>query len=249
MDTGLLRIALSHKYAVVGPSARPYRTDTEQSMIQDLKADSANWYRDQRRTGGTPPQPHGKALVQMPDKKVGRYEDSMVHRSRQHWGPTGSTPVPSTATTVTPTAAYASDTDPRYASSADPYRTGREDYRSPPNPGGYAAPSQATDAYGRPINQTAQQSQSPDAYYAVAPGQAAAPTYSTSAYGDEYDPRVPRTGDPRAPAPGRASDTRVAGGRSDTQYATGGYSTGSYAANTGQPRYSGYRPYDNYLVW
>ncbi|KIW00747.1 uncharacterized protein PV09_07730 [Verruconis gallopava] len=46
------------------------RPPTE-DMIRDLKADSANY----ERSGDT-----------------GRYEDSMVHRSRQYWGPTNSSP-------------------------------------------------------------------------------------------------------------------------------------------------------------
>ena len=70
-------------------------------MVQDLKADSANF----ERSGDTG-SPLLDGLVHVsshsPDFAIGRYENSIVHRSRQHWGPTGeqqsSTPVSSSAT-------------------------------------------------------------------------------------------------------------------------------------------------------
>lgn len=54
-------------------AAEPARTYNMKLMIQDLKADSVNF----ERSGDT-----------------GRYENSMAHQSRQHWGPTSSEAAP-----------------------------------------------------------------------------------------------------------------------------------------------------------
>lgn len=68
-------------------------------MIQDLKADSANFERSGDR-GSPPSDGFGHTSSHSPNFILGAYENSMVHRSRQHWGPTGesqssSTPVSS----------------------------------------------------------------------------------------------------------------------------------------------------------
>jgi hypothetical protein len=56
-------------------------------MIQDLRADSANFERSGDR--GTPCSDGiGFGPNPSPNLSIGRYEDSMIHRSRQHWGPT-----------------------------------------------------------------------------------------------------------------------------------------------------------------
>jgi hypothetical protein len=56
-------------------------------MIQDLKADSANFERS-GDTGSPFPDGFGQSSSSSPNISLGRYENSMVHRSRQHWGPT-----------------------------------------------------------------------------------------------------------------------------------------------------------------
>lgn len=180
-----------------------YRTLTP-AMVQDLKADSANF----ERSGDT-----------------GRYENSIVHRSRQHWGPTGeqqsSTPVSSSATDspysrdsrTTASSGYGDAPyggssnaqfegyDPQYATRA-PDRRPDAGYRAPADPrdqySGYAgsvstgygggAASIGTDyTYGQPQHQNANQ---PSHYghaqdpYRVAPDpRSAQQPYSTSQAG------------------------------------------------------------------
>ena len=56
-------------------------------MVQDLRADSANFERS-GDTGSPPLVGFGLTPPYTPDISIGRYENSMVHRSRQHWGPT-----------------------------------------------------------------------------------------------------------------------------------------------------------------
>lgn len=56
-------------------------------MVQDLRADSANFERS-GDTGTPPMDGFGVTPPLSPNFSLGRYENSMVHRSRQHWGPT-----------------------------------------------------------------------------------------------------------------------------------------------------------------
>jgi hypothetical protein len=68
-------------------------------MMEDLRADSANFERSGDR--GTPSSDgFGFGPNPSPNFSIGKYEDSMIHRSRQHWGPSATqqpaAPEPST---------------------------------------------------------------------------------------------------------------------------------------------------------
>jgi hypothetical protein len=61
-------------------------------MVDDLKADSANYERSVA-TGATRGSPYLEEPAfgyQPPNKVIGSYQDSVFHQSRQHWGPSSS---------------------------------------------------------------------------------------------------------------------------------------------------------------
>lgn len=90
-------------------------------MVQDLKADSANFERS-GDTGSLLPDRFGLPPSRSPNFSIGRYESSMVHRSRQHWGP-------STEQTSTPTDRQTSRAD---SDSTNYSRTTTSSYNSNP---------------------------------------------------------------------------------------------------------------------
>jgi hypothetical protein len=212
-------------------------------MIQDLKADSANWRIQQSRGGGTPPLPHGSGLVHKPNKLVVRYEDSQTHQSRQYWGPTGSTPGQAPAQPAATPGYGQQDTDPRYyQSTTATARRGDDPYQQAPTHSTGYAPA-AVDPSRRPTYQSAAAqsaaAQSPENQYYVTTPSGSNTSYSSGSYDQQYgDQRVPRTTnvEPRR-TPGTADYTGT------------GYQTTTYASPPTQQRYYGYRPRDNYLVW
>jgi hypothetical protein len=104
-------------------------------MVQDLRADSANFERS-GDTGTPPLDGFGFTSSHSPDFFLGRYENSMVHRSRQHWGPT--TEQPSAPTDRLPSRAE-SDSTTYSQSTTSSSRYGNTPYSASGGGGGATA--------------------------------------------------------------------------------------------------------------
>jgi hypothetical protein len=90
-------------------------------MVDDLKADSANYERS-IASGATRGSPYLEepAFGYKPNKVIGSYADSVVHQSRQHWGPSagaGQSAAPASAQT---------------SYGAQPYAASSTSYSEPP---------------------------------------------------------------------------------------------------------------------
>lgn len=176
-------------------------------MVQDLRTDSANFEHSNSR--GSPYLDEPRFGYQ-PNKVIGNYSDSTIHRSRQHWGPTDSpvasapAPQPSRQQPQYQQQAYsapqASGYQPAMAGQQTGYGTSQygQGYTGQPNQSGYPTPQPSVGSSASPASEYS------GSYTTQPPNHRAAPTYGSTQQGAYY---TPSNEAPRGQAPLQAAYT------------------------------------------